>query len=93
MRKRKHKAPTTENIIGNFAGKPVRVIIIVVALILIIFPLYWLITSDNKRELDSIMPGASGRAASFFFYHGKNGFCGKDGRRRGNSCQYKRRYY
>ena len=35
MRKRKHKAPTTENIIGNFAGKPVRVIIIVVALILI----------------------------------------------------------
>ena len=48
MRKRKHKAPTTENIIGNFAGKPVRVIIIVVALILIIFPLYWLITSSLK---------------------------------------------
>lgn len=50
MRKRKHKAPTTENIIGNFAGKPVRVIIIVVALILIIFPLYWLITSSLKIE-------------------------------------------
>ena len=31
MRKRKHKAPTTENIIGNFAGKPVRVIIIAVS--------------------------------------------------------------
>ena len=50
MRKRKHKAPTTENIIGNFAGKPVRVIIIVVALSLIIFPLYWLITSSLKIE-------------------------------------------
>ena len=50
MRKRKHKAPTTENIIGNFAGKPVRVIIIVVALILIIFPLYWLVTSSLKIE-------------------------------------------
>lgn len=50
MRKRKHKAPTTENIIGNFAGKPVRVIIIVVVLILIIFPLYWLVTSSLKIE-------------------------------------------
>lgn len=46
MRKRKHKAPTTENIIGNFAGKPVRVVIIIVALLVIAFPVYWLITSS-----------------------------------------------
>ena len=50
MRKTKHKAPTTDNIIGNFAGKPVRVIIIVVSLLLIIFPLYWLVTSSFKIE-------------------------------------------
>lgn len=50
MRKMKHKAPTTDNIIGNFAGKPVRVIIIAVSLLLIVFPLYWLITSSFKIE-------------------------------------------
>lgn len=50
MRKRKHKAPTTENIIGNFAGKPVRVVIIIVALLVIAFPVYWLITSSLKIE-------------------------------------------
>ena len=50
MKKMKHKAPTTDNIIGNFAGKPVRVILIGISLILIVFPLYWLITSSFKIE-------------------------------------------
>lgn len=50
MRKKKHKAPTTENIIGNFAGKPVRVIIIILALVTIAFPVYWLVTSSLKIE-------------------------------------------
>ena len=50
MKKMKHKVPTTDNIIGNFAGKPVRVILIGISLILIVFPLYWLITSSFKIE-------------------------------------------
>ena len=50
MKKMKHKAPTTDNIIGNFAGKPVRVILVGISLILIVFPLYWLITSSFKIE-------------------------------------------
>lgn len=50
MRKKKHKAPTTENIIGNFAGKPMRVIIILLAIVVIAFPVYWLVTSSLKIE-------------------------------------------
>ena len=50
MKKRKHKAPTIDNIIGNFAGKPVRVAIIVISFLMIAFPLYWLVTSSVKIE-------------------------------------------
>lgn len=49
-RKRKQKTPTVDSIIGNFAGKPFRIVIIVVSLLLILFPLYWLVTSSLKIE-------------------------------------------
>lgn len=49
-RKRKQKLPTIDSIIGNFAGKPFRVVVIVVSLLLILFPLYWLVTSSLKIE-------------------------------------------
>ncbi|MCI9008278.1 MAG: carbohydrate ABC transporter permease [Lachnospiraceae bacterium] len=42
------KLPTVDNIIGNFAGRPIRVIIVVVSLVMILFPLYWLLTSSLK---------------------------------------------
>ena len=50
MKRKKHNVPTVDNIIGNFAGRPVRVIIVAVSLIAIIFPLYWLLTSSVKIE-------------------------------------------
>lgn len=34
--------------IGNFAGKPIRIILIAVSMVLILFPLYWLVTSSFK---------------------------------------------
>ena len=37
MKRKKHNVPTVDNIIGNFAGRPVRVIILVVSLIAIIY--------------------------------------------------------
>lgn len=52
MKRKKHNVPTVDNIIGNFAGRPVRVIIVVVSLIAIIFPLYWLLTSSVKIEAE-----------------------------------------
>ncbi len=47
-RKTNTKLPTVDNIIGNFAGRPIRVIIVVVSLVMILFPLYWLLTSSLK---------------------------------------------
>ena len=52
MKRKKHNVPTVDNIIGNFAGRPVRVIIVAVSLIAIIFPLYWLLTSSVKIEAE-----------------------------------------
>lgn len=48
MKKKHRKTPTIDNVIGNFAGKPVRIILVVVSMILILFPLYWLLTSSLK---------------------------------------------
>lgn len=48
MKKKHRKTPTIDNVIGNFAGKPVRIILVVVSMILILFPLYWLVTSSLK---------------------------------------------
>ncbi len=50
-RKRKEHS-ITDQIIGNFAGRPVRILILAVTLILIIFPLYWLFTSAFKVKAD-----------------------------------------
>lgn len=47
-RKTNTKLPTVDNIIGNFAGRPIRGIIVVVSLVMILFPLYWLLTSSLK---------------------------------------------
>ncbi len=53
MRKKNNsKLPTVDNIIGNFAGRPVRVVIVVVSLLMILFPLYWLLTSSLKIEAE-----------------------------------------
>lgn len=41
-----------DNIVGNFAGRPVRIILIVVSMILVCFPLYWLIISSFKVKAD-----------------------------------------
>ena len=48
MRKKKGKEVTVmDDIIGNFAGRPARIIIVA-----IIFPLYWLVTSSFKVKSD-----------------------------------------
>lgn len=47
-RKKKNRVPSVDNIIGNFAGRPVRVVLLAVSLIAIAFPLYWLFTSSVK---------------------------------------------
>ena len=52
---RKRKTPSssaTERVIGDFAGRPVRVIIVVVSLIAILFPLYWLIANSLRTKTD-----------------------------------------
>ena len=41
-----------DDVIGNFAGRPVRVIIVAITMIAIIFPLYWLVTSSFKVKAD-----------------------------------------
>ena len=52
--KKKIKATdsVSERVIGNFAGKPVRIIIIILTLIAILFPLYWLGTSAFKTRAE-----------------------------------------
>ncbi len=54
MKKKKIRAldPPSERVIGNFAGKPVRILIIVVTMLLILFPLYWLGSSALKVKAD-----------------------------------------
>lgn len=50
--KRHKKLPTIDNLIGNFAGKPIRFILIAVSMVLILFPLYWLATSSFKIKAE-----------------------------------------
>ncbi|MCC8065587.1 MAG: carbohydrate ABC transporter permease [Clostridiales bacterium] len=54
MKKRKNKGadPVTEQVIGNFAGRPVRILIIVISMVVILFPLYWMFTSAFKVKAD-----------------------------------------
>lgn len=51
-RNKKKSLADLDNIIGNFAGKPVRIILIVVSLLLVVFPLYWLLISSFKVKAD-----------------------------------------
>ena len=48
----KKKLAHTDSIIGNFAGKPTRIIIIILSMLFIIFPLYWLLISSFKVKAD-----------------------------------------
>lgn len=41
-----------DNIVGNFAGRPVRIFLVVISMILVCFPLYWLTTSAFKVKAD-----------------------------------------
>lgn len=53
MRKKKGKEVSVlDDVIGNFAGRPARFIIVAIAMIVIIFPLYWLATSSFKVKAD-----------------------------------------
>lgn len=52
MMKKRRGNIYTENIIGNFAGRPVRILIIVLSMISIAFPLYWLLISSFKVKAD-----------------------------------------
>lgn len=53
MKKRKNSnEPISDRVIGNFAGKPTRIIIIVITLIAILFPLYWLTTNAFKTKTE-----------------------------------------
>ena len=52
-RKRKRlSSSVSEQVIGDFAGRPVRVIIVVISLIVILFPLYWLIANSLRTKTD-----------------------------------------
>lgn len=54
MRKRKKgkNVSIVDEVIGNFAGKPFRVIVVVLTMILVLFPLYWMVTSAFKVKAD-----------------------------------------
>ena len=49
-KKKKQSFSVSERVIGDFAGRPVRVIIVVVSLIAILFPLYWLIANSLRTR-------------------------------------------
>lgn len=51
-KKRKQSSSVSERVIGDFAGRPVRVIIVVISLIVILFPLYWLIANSLRTKTD-----------------------------------------
>ena len=51
-KKRKYADSVSERVIGDFAGRPVRVIIVVLSLIVILFPVYWLIANSLRTKTD-----------------------------------------
>lgn len=51
-RKNKKTSSVTERVIGEFAGKPVRILVIVLTMLAILFPLYWLATSAFKTRAE-----------------------------------------
>ena len=48
----KTSSSVSERVIGDFAGRPIRVIIVVISLIAILFPLYWLIANSLRTKTD-----------------------------------------
>lgn len=42
----------SERVIGEFAGRPVRIIIVIISLIAVLFPLYWLIANSLRTKTD-----------------------------------------
>ena len=52
MKKKKQSSSVSERVIGDFAGRPIRVIIVVISLIAILFPLYWLIANSLRTKTD-----------------------------------------
>ena len=52
MKKRKklQSSSVSERVIGDFAGRPVRIVIVVLSLLVILFPLYWLITNSLRTK-------------------------------------------
>ncbi len=52
MRRNKTSSSVSERVIGDFAGRPIRVIIVVISLIAILFPLYWLIANSLRTKTD-----------------------------------------
>ena len=51
-RKKTHDLASTEHVISNFAGPYVKWILLVVSLVGVLFPLYWLFVSAFKLEQD-----------------------------------------
>lgn len=51
-RRKHHNSSISERVIGEFAGRPLRVIIVVVSLIAILFPFYWLIANSLRTKTD-----------------------------------------
>ncbi len=51
-KKRKQRSSVSELVIGEFAGRPVRILIVVLSLIVILFPLYWLIANSLRTKTD-----------------------------------------
>lgn len=55
MKKKKknvQSASVSERVIGEFAGRPVRVLIVVISLIAILFPFYWLLSNSLRTKTD-----------------------------------------
>ena len=51
-KRNKTSSSVSERVIGDFAGRPIRVIIVVLSLIAILFPLYWLIANSLRTKTD-----------------------------------------
>lgn len=51
-KQRRTPASASERVIGEFAGRPLRIIIVVVSLIVILFPLYWLFANSLRTKTD-----------------------------------------
>ena len=51
-KRNKTSSSVSERVIGDFAGRPIRVIIVMISLIAILFPLYWLIANSLRTKTD-----------------------------------------